>query len=150
MPWPPPVTMAVLPFSLNFSRYMALSSFGPHRRFDARALIAALLVESDALVVEAMHPDRVRRQPHLVAGRKPDFADTSHGEHAPRAGVDIKKRVAAEVLGHRNGSRPALPFALDPQMLGPHADGRGAQLARGVTGDEVHFRGTDEAGDEQV
>ena len=58
-----------------------------------------------------------------------EFADVARRERAERAGIDIEEGVAAEMLGDRDRARPALPVALDLEMLGPHADGGGAALA---------------------
>ena len=47
-----------------------------------------------------------------------------------RAGIDIEEGVAAEMLGDHHLAGPSLPVALDLEMLGPHADGRRAELLR--------------------
>src|SRR3954452_2942927 len=145
MPCPPPVMNAVLPFSLNFSRYMLL--------FPILAASCRLLSAPDgvAACVEAMDARGLRYQRHMITGVQAQLTDVARRQHAERAGIDIEEGVAAEVLGHRDRSLPAAgTVALDLEMLRPYAD-RGRALLQGVlAGHEVHLGRTDEAGDEEV
>src|SRR3954468_9809171 len=148
IPCPPPVMNAVLPFSLNFSRYMLLFRFLPLLAASCRFLSVPNGV---AARVEAMDARGLRHQRHMVAGVQAQFTDVARRQHAELSGVDIKEGIAAEMLGHRDRSLPAAgTVAFDLEMLRPHPD-RGRALLQGVlAGDEVHLRRTDEAGDEEI
>src|SRR5437868_9350328 len=101
MPCPPPVMNAVLPFSLNFSRYMVVF---PLLAASCRFLLAPNGV---AALIEAVDARGLRRQRHAVAGMQAQFADVARRQHAERPGIDIKESVAAEMLGNRDRSLPA-------------------------------------------
>src|SRR3954469_22829778 len=148
MPCPPPVMNAVLPFSLNFSRYMLLFRFLPLLAASCRFLSVPNGV---AARVEAMDARGLRHQRYMVAGVQAQFTDVARRQHAERTGIDIEEGVAAEMLGHRDRSLPtAGTVALDLEMLRSHPD-RCRTLLQGVlAGHEVHLRGADEAGDEEV
>ena len=103
-----------------------------------------------SLLVEAVQAGRVRRQQHPVARFQVEFTDIAAGEHSDFPGIDIEEGVAAEMLGHRHGSRPAFRLLADLQMFGPDPDGGGAVPGGRLAGHEVHLRRSDEAGDEQV
>src|SRR5690606_6710223 len=92
--WPPPVTSATRPSSLNISRYMVHSpclDLPPVGRSAQRP----------AVLVEAMDAMRVRRKVYLLAGPDVDFADGADGEVADAGGIDVEKGVAADMLGDR-------------------------------------------------
>src|SRR4051812_46728443 len=111
IPCPAPVTTAVLPPSLNFSRYIFcfLSKAcpgevrsGSQRRTVVRRQGHAPTLESTAFpapsrpdrlaaVIEAMQALRIRGEPYRVACRQTEFADAAHGERSDRPGVDIEK-----------------------------------------------------------
>src|ERR1700722_18019334 len=103
-----------------------------------------------AILSEAMYPRRIRRQPHRVTCRQVEFSDVAYRERTELFGVDVKKRIAAEVLSDRHSPRPALFLAIDPQVFGPDADGGSAVLPRHIPRDKVHLRGTDKSRDEDI
>src|SRR4029079_13998784 len=100
-----------------FSRYMLVF---PSLAVSCRFLSAA---KSVAALVEAVDARGLRHQRHVIAGMQAQFADVACRQHAKRAGIDIKERVAAEMLGDRDRPLPtAGPVALDLEMLRPHPD----------------------------
>src|SRR5262245_55880091 len=101
-------------------------------------------------VVEAMNAAGIRRQRTAIAGSKSECPDMARGQRSDRAGIDIEERIAAQMLGDCNRPWPALPVALDLEMFGPHADGSGAMLPRGIAGDEIHLRRADKARDKKI
>src|SRR4029453_11327834 len=88
------------------------------------------LADGHSVLVEAMQPGGIGRQPHAIAALEMDLADGAHRQQSQRAGIDIEEGVAAEMLGDRHRARPALTATLtrarDAQWLGPDADGGGA------------------------
>src|ERR1700730_16461361 len=81
MPWPPPVTSAVRPWSLNFSRYMRLPS-----RWEASALRSLRRRPSGpdclAVLVEAVEMGGIGREAHIVAGRDAELAHAARRQGA--------------------------------------------------------------------
>src|SRR6478735_8317690 len=109
--------MAVLPPSLNFSRYIVLSVL-------FRRSFVRLRPDGVAAVGEAMDAGGIGRQRDFVARAQIELADIARRERPDRAGIDIEEGIAAEMFGGHHGPPPALPFPIDLEMLGPHADGR--------------------------
>ena len=62
----------------------------------------------------------------------------------------MEKGVAAEMLGDRHFSLPALAVAAGGKVLGANADGLRAIALRRLAADEVHARRADEPGDEEI
>src|SRR5262249_33587527 len=147
IPCPAPVITAVLPSSLNFSRYMTVFPYRLALRQNGRD---ASGVNRIAGIVEAVDARRVGRQRDLIARGDAHFADGPRGQCSDGPGIDVKEGVAAKMLGHHHFPGPALPVALDLEMLRPYANGRGAVFLGGVARDEIHLRRADEAGDEQI
>src|SRR5215471_1400549 len=91
MPWPPPVTMAVLPPSLNFSRYI------DPLRWPEFLWFGALRPKGVAVSVETVDARGLWRQRNLVAGLQIELADIARGKLPDWAGIDIQEGVAAEM-----------------------------------------------------
>ena len=127
MPWPPPVTMAVLPLELELLQIHCPTSVLLSR---GASLSVHVLIGVAAVRVEAMDAGGIGRQRDLVAGVQVELADVARRERPERAGIDIEEGVAAEMLGDRHRSRPALAVAADLEMLGPDADGGRAVALR--------------------
>src|SRR5260370_31438577 len=136
IPWPAPVTTAVFPFSLNFSRYISCSSCLPP--------------DDLSVLLEAVQADRIRNEPHAIAGFQVEFSDAARREHSEFAGIDIEESIAAQMLGNRDRPGPTFTLFADLQVFGPDAQGGNAVLASRRSGHEVHLGGADEAGDKQV
>src|SRR5947208_569459 len=92
----------------------------------------------------------IGRQRDLVAGAQIELADIARRKGPDRTGIDIEEGIAAEMFGGHHRSLPALPFAIDLEMLGPYPDGRSTPLQCGFPGNEIHLRRADEAGHEQI
>ena len=101
-------------------------------------------------VVETVDAGRIWIEPDLVAGAQAEFA-RGPDRDAADVTLDIEERVAAQVLGNGNSARPALPIAVDHDVLRPDADRGRTELSGDVLlRYEIHFGRADEARDENV
>src|SRR5262245_14544164 len=136
--------MAVLPSSLNFSRYIFLFPSALARQPAASGGInqwsgRLSLVDRLAAVVETMDSRGIRGQRHQIARLHAELANVTCGQRAERPGLDIKERVAAKMLSDHDLALPTVPIVLDRQMLRPHPDGRSVVLFGSFARNEVHL-----------